>query len=82
MQDFISTKKNKHCFEFFCTIKNNKDFEDVEKTYKEASHSYELKKIKWVRIEDFPENFKPKKFKKVLKNFLKDKESFFCEYIS
>jgi len=81
-QDFISSKKNKHCFEFFCTIKNNDDFKDVENSYKKASHSYELKKIKWVKLEDFPENFKPKIFKKVLKKYLNDRENFFCEYIS
>ncbi len=84
MQDFISCKneKLKHHFEVFCTIKNNKDFENVIKTYKNSSHSYELRDAKWFSIDNFPENFLPIKLKEVLKNFLKDKNNFCVKYHS
>jgi hypothetical protein len=84
IQDFIPhhKEKPKHCLEYFCSIKNNNDFENIEKTYKKASHSYELLDVKWFKIDDFPENFKPKALKKVLKKYLKNKENFSCEYIT
>ncbi len=84
IQDFISSHKEKpkHCLEYFCSLKNNSDFENVEKTYKTATHSFELKDVKYFSIDNFPENFKPKAFKKTLEKYLKDKQNFSCEYIS
>ncbi len=84
VQDFLKNRKGKdmHLFDFFWTIKNNKDFENVENTYKNSEYAYELRDVKWFKLEDFPKDFKPKALKKVLKKYLKDKKNFSCKYIS
>gem|GEM_PF-6358676 len=83
IQDFIAKKKKKkkHCLEYFCSIKNNKDFENILATYKNSTHAYELLDAKWSSINNFPENFLPKNLPKILKKYFENKKTFSCEYI-
>lgn len=84
IQDYTDTRKGKytHFFEYFWIIKNNEDFFNVLKTYKNSSHAFELLDIKWSKLEDLPKNFMPTAFPKVLKKYLENKENFGCEYVS
>lgn len=84
IQDYLWDVKweQKHCLEYFCSIKNNADFLNVETEYKKASHSFELKEVKFCKLEDFPSNFMPKALPEILNKYILNKDNFSCEYIS
>ncbi len=84
LQDYIWKVKwkERHCLEYFCTVKNNSDFLDVETQYKKASHAFELQKVQFTKLENFPEKFMPKALPEVLKRYITNKENFSCEYVS
>ena len=84
IQDFLWKWKweDTQMMEYFCSIKNNKDFENIIETYKSASHSFELIEVKWCSLDDFPEDFLPSCLVEVLARYFKNKEEFSCEYVS
>jgi len=83
LQDYTGERKWKrtHFMEYFWTIKNNKDFINVKKTYLEATHAFEIRDVEFFKIEDFPANFMPKAFMEVCKSYIKNKENFWVKYI-
>lgn len=84
IQDYVWKRKwnQTHFIEYFWTIKNNHDFENVLNIYKDSSHAFELVDIKWCKIDDLPDDFMPKALPNVIKKYLENKSSFCCEYVS
>jgi len=73
IQDFIwskSWRNNVHFLEYFCTIKNNKDFYDILNTYKNSSHAHELQDLQWFSLNKIPYSMMPKTFIPVLDDFI------------
>jgi hypothetical protein len=79
IQDFLiefhDMQTNNHSLEYFCTIKNNKDFFDVVDTYHNSSHAHELKDLNWFSLDELPEDTRPLNFFPVLKEYLKNPEN-------
>lgn len=84
IQDYSEERawKNLHCLEYFCTIKNNSDFENVKEEYKKASHAFELEELEWFGVDKMPEKFMPLAFPQVLKQYLESRDNFKTQYIS
>ncbi|MEA3304967.1 MAG: NUDIX hydrolase, partial [Patescibacteria group bacterium] len=59
IQDYLAEKPplGWHHLEYFYSIKNNEDFENILETYQTASHTHELDELMWCDIDSFPENF-------------------------
>ena len=79
---FMIIWEEKHCLEYFCSVKNNSDFDWVESTYKNATHCDELKDVKFCALSDLPSDFMPKWLDKVLQEYLDNRDNFSCKYIS
>ena len=84
LQDYLWDVKweDKHCLEYFCSVENNSDFEWVETTYTNATHSDELKDVKFCSLDELPQKFMPKWLDEVLKKYVINKENFSCEYLA
>jgi ADP-ribose pyrophosphatase YjhB (NUDIX family) len=84
IQDYLDERKEWkiHSLEYFCTLKNNSDFENVVHTWKDSSHAFELNDLAWFDVESFPEKFMPIMFPKVMKEYIKNKNNFSTKYIS
>ncbi len=84
IQDYLDERKEWkiHAMEYFCTLKNNQDFENVVHTWKDSSHAFELENLAWFDVENFPEKFMPVAFHRVIKEYIKNKHNFSTNYVS
>jgi hypothetical protein len=76
MQDFLvefhDKQTHNHGLEYFCTIKNNRDFFDVVDTYHNSTHAHELNDLNWFSMNEIPETMRPRSFIPVLEKYLKN----------
>ncbi len=84
IQDYLDERKEWkiHSLEYFCTLKNNSDFENVVNTWKDSSHAFELEDLSWFDVNNFPDKFMPVAFPKVIKEYIENKNNFPTKYIS
>ncbi len=84
IQDFLwdTPDMKSHALEYFCSIKNNGDFKNVLEDCKQASHFFEYEEISWFDINNFPEEFMPLAFPKIVHEYVKNNQNFKTKYIS
>lgn len=84
IQDYLDERREWkiHALEYFCTVKNTQDFENVLQNSQGASHSFEYVEIAWFDVNNFPEKFMPIAFPEVIKNYIENKNNFPTKYIT